>query len=140
MKCYMTGKPCDYDKPDDKNKNMFIVSPFGFPFDTLYKEGSEIQRLLIKKCSLERAYRADQTMRLGSIMCQGICKEIVENQYLYADISYPNPNVYYELGLAYARSNEIIVAINEKHNNQYSEMLTNSFIDSKTFISVIPGR
>ena len=82
MKCYMTGKPCDYYESNVKNKQMFIVSPFGFPFDSLYKDEGEIQLLLEKKCDLSKAQRSDQTMRLGSVMCQGICKEIIENQYL----------------------------------------------------------
>ena len=70
---------------------MFIVSPFGFPFDSLYKDGSDLQKDLDDKCRPDHAARSDQTMRLGSIMCQGICKEIIEKQYLLADISLPNP-------------------------------------------------
>ncbi len=118
MKCYMTGKPCDYYK-SEANKTMFVVSPFGFPFDYLYRDGGIIQKCRLR-CGLEGASRSDQTMRLGSIMCQSICKEIIESQYLYADISMPNANVYYELGLAYALSRKIVVLRNADFENPYA--------------------
>ena len=130
----MTGKPCDYYESNVKNKQMFIVSPFGFPFDSLYKDEGEIQLLLEKKCDLSKAQRSDQTMRLGSVMCQGICKEIIENQYLYADISLPNPNVYYELGLAYALSRDIVVTVNTTSSNPYLDIFERAWSQKKTFI------
>lgn len=136
MKCYMTGKPCDYHKTDVNNGKMFIISPFGFPFDSLYKTGGNIQQFLEKehKKYIKKAHRSDQTMRLGSIMCQGICKEIIENQYLFADVSLSNPNVYYELGLAYALSREMVIVKNTSSSNNYSDIFVNAWKSKNTFV------
>lgn len=130
MKCYMTSKPCDYYKPNVRNDKIFIISPFGFPYDSIYSTNGHIQDVLKKELKLS-PHRSDQTMRLGSIMCQGICKEIIERQYLMVDISEPNPNVYYELGLAYAVKKNIVALLNKHSENNYLQILKNAWQGNK---------
>lgn len=131
MKCYMTGKPCDYFKDNLQNQDVFIICPFGFPFDSIYSDGGIVQKALVKHAL--HANRSDQTMRLGSIMCQSICKEIIERKYLIADISKPNPNVYYELGLAYALKRRLIILIKSNSGNEYIELFKTAWGKEKTF-------
>lgn len=134
MKCYMTAKPCDYFKKNIVNNKIFIISPFGFPYDSVYSPDGLIQKILNNDLNLI-PHRSDQTMRLGSIMCQGICKEIIERQYLMVDISEPNPNVYYELGLAYALEKDIITLLNKDSENGYLSILISAWHkQQKTFI------
>jgi hypothetical protein len=138
MKCYMTGRPCDYYKTEVTNRRMFLIFPFGFPFDSLYSEGDDktdqsIRGALKRGFGLAEANRSDRTMRLGSIMCQGICKEIIESQYLYADISLPNPNVYYEMGLAYALSRSLIVASSASANS-YSAIFAEAWKNEPAYL------
>jgi hypothetical protein len=133
MKCYMTGKPCDYYKADVSDKRMFVIFPFCFPFDSLYGDNGRIQDLLKVNCRVDHVNRSDQTLRLGSIMCQGICKQIIESPYIYADISVPNPNVYYELGLAYALSRKLVVLKNSTYANDSSGIFTNAWNGKGTY-------
>ena len=122
MKCFITGKECDQiDYSVEKEKNLFIISPFGFPFDDIYKKDGTICRTLIENenTTIEYAERADQALQLGFIMCQRICKKILNSQYILADISLPNANVYYELGLSYSFGKEIIfcIIIHSRYND-----------------------
>ncbi len=45
----------------------------------------------------------------GIIVCEGICKRIQEADFVVADVSVPNDNVFYELGLAYGIGSKIIL-------------------------------
>ena len=47
-----------------------------------------------------KLYNADGLTRIGAITCEKICRPIQMAEYLVADVSVPNPNVMYELGLA----------------------------------------
>ena len=118
MKCYMTGKQCDsFKEIPPISKGIFIVSPFGFPYDAIYADKGHVSNALIEKGF--DPLRSDSTMRLGSVMCQGICREIIDRAYLLADLSQPNPNVYYELGLACALGRKIVVCQNPAAGNPY---------------------
>ena len=52
--------------------------------------------------------RADRAVQLGFVMCQKICKEIRKADYVFVDMSEPNPNVYYELGLSFGFGKKIV--------------------------------
>jgi hypothetical protein len=60
-------------------------------------------------CSRFALERADDMIRAGIIICEGICKRIQESDFVIADISVPNDNVFYELGLAYGIGHKIIL-------------------------------
>jgi hypothetical protein len=119
--CFMTGKGCVYrDTIDrelkDRSKSGccsgFMVMPFRENLDVFYKNtlvpffeanySQETSQMSI------RVLRADQVRRPGIIICEGICKRIQESDFIVADISLPNDNVFYELGLAYGIGQKIL--------------------------------
>lgn len=132
MKCYMTGKPCDFHKRrrEVDKKRVFLITPFGFPYDSLYQENGEIQRFMTRKMRL-KARTSDHAIRLGSIMCHGICKEIVESAYVLADVSAPNPNVYYELGLAYSLGKKILACANRDAEDDHIRLFEEAWRSKK---------
>lgn len=120
MKCFMSDKECDYDIKVDPSK-VFVISPFGYPYDDLYDHGI---KFILEKISLSeingddaskanptylKLDRADQTLQLGFVMCQRICKGIQEAGYVFADLTQPNRNVYYELGLSYGMNKKLVI-------------------------------
>ena len=98
-----------------------MISPFGYPFDDIY------ERIIVSLIS-DLGYeieRADQALQLGFVMCQRICKKIQQSEYIIADISEPNANVYYELGLSYGLNKKIILLLNKNSRNQYTDIFNN---------------
>jgi hypothetical protein len=59
--------------------------------------------------------RADEVSTAGSISSD-IFKRLILSDYVVADLTYPNPNVFYELGLRHAIRNKTIL-IKEKGSN-----------------------
>ncbi|MGL5758839.1 hypothetical protein [Plesiomonas sp.] len=59
--------------------------------------------------------RADEVSTAGSISSD-IFKKLILSEYVVADLTYPNPNVFYELGLRHAIRNKTIL-IKEKGSN-----------------------
>ncbi|HLP59987.1 MAG TPA: hypothetical protein VK186_14195, partial [Candidatus Deferrimicrobium sp.] len=111
MKCFMSEKECDC-RRSQKPLQVFVISPFGYPFDDIYEKGiknilNEIEPPGLHGVTLN-AVRADQAPQLGFVMCQKICQQIQESEFVIADISKPNPNVFYELGLSYGMNKKII--------------------------------
>jgi hypothetical protein len=75
----------------------FVVMQFGDPYDSLYSE-------VIKPIVIEKGfhvYRADEVYRPGVIL-QDITSGIIEAEVIIAEITPPNPNVFYELGYSHA--------------------------------------
>ncbi len=117
----MSGKECEY-YMQERPEAVFVLSPFGFPFDDLYKDGIipilkdiDYEQITEDNTSLSAtrgnliASRADQALQLGFVMCQRICRKIQTSGYILAEITKPNPNVYYELGLSYALGKKIVL-------------------------------
>ena len=117
----MNGKSCIYERDIDNrlesrgsslDRKAFVIMPFGEHLDVLYqweiapffknggKDGDERYQ-----CSPERA---DDIRQVGFIICEKICKKIQEADYIIADVSFDNPNVFYELGLATALRKDIV--------------------------------
>src|ERR1035437_9559458 len=128
--CFMTGKGCVYTDQIDQALALreeqeackgFMIMPFrprlrvffenclrpffysNYDRDADFNVGSQPNA---NKFSLERA---DDVSRPGIIICEGICKRIQESDFIVADISVPNDNVFYELGLAYGIGNKILL-------------------------------
>lgn len=75
---------------------VFIVMQFSSPFVELYD--------VIKKICDEfqlQAHKADETYGPG-IVVSDIARDITAAEFVIAEITAPNPNVYYELGYAHA--------------------------------------
>ncbi|MFI9410542.1 hypothetical protein [Nocardia gamkensis] len=75
----------------------FVISPFGDPYDSYF---DEIFGPALKKSGMV-AKRGDSIFRAGNVIRQ-IWDLIEESSVILADVSEPNANVYYELGLAHA--------------------------------------
>jgi hypothetical protein len=117
----MTGKGCVYRDAIDRGLEQrargasckgFMLMPFRenlevffrntlIPFfESNYAEPGRPETLALD--------RADQVRRPGIIICEGICKRIQESDFVVADISVPNDNVFYELGLAYGIGQKVL--------------------------------
>jgi hypothetical protein len=121
-RCFMNGKSCIYERDiDDRmesrgtssDRKAFVIMPFGEQLDVLYqweiapflKNGGKEPGDKKYQCTPERA---DDVRQVGFIICEKICRKIQEADYIVADLTYDNPNVFYELGLAAALRKEIV--------------------------------
>lgn len=122
MKCFMTNQECIHeleirktrDKPGEDKRSpngIFIASPFGYPYDDLYTK-------VIKSLKTRTVRRADRAVQLGFVMCQKVCREMRIAEYVMVDITEENPNVYYELGLAFGFGRKIIFVNGEPDRAQ----------------------
>lgn len=126
--CFMTGKGCVYtdqiDQALDERKKLdgacsgFMIMPFRPKLKVFFQNclqpffqanygsvaGADTLDARESRFSLTRA---DDVSRPGIIICEGICKRIQESDFVIADISVPNDNVFYELGLAYGIGQKI---------------------------------
>jgi hypothetical protein len=107
----MTNQECIFEKPiqehqDTKTtKSLFVVSPFGYPYDEMY---ANIIQPAAAAAGIE-AQRADRAFQLGFVMCTKICKLMQEADYVVADLTEDNPNVFYELGLAWGFGKKVVL-------------------------------
>lgn len=133
MKCFISDRECDKGKQrghsersDNINKNLFFISPFGYPYDDIYENGI---CYLIKEIynADQNVERADTALSLGYIMCLRICRKIMLADHIIVDLSEDNPNVYYELGLSFGLKKNIIVIRNKNKNSEYNKLFDNNF-------------
>ena len=127
--CFMTGKGCvyteqidniiGYRKEERRNGNGkkefrgFSIMPFRPNTKTFHRN------CLLKYFEANfpeenpngsiKLDTAEEVRRPGIVICEGICKRIQESDFITCDISQPNPNVFYELGLAYGIGQKIVV-------------------------------
>lgn len=120
--CFMTGKGCVYTEVIDraiKDRRLkrddeagryigFSVMPFRKNLDVFFRNCLEPYFKGAYNGSIILQH-ADEVRRPGIIICEGICKRIQESDFVTIDVSLPNPNVFYELGLAYGMGHKIVV-------------------------------
>ena len=143
MKCFITNRHCIFERPDtneEKNDSVFIIAPFGFPYDDLYELGikenfssnKKVENTAKKTLTAltselgvfqEDVIRADKSLQLGYVMCNRICRNIRKAKFIYADISEANGNVYYELGLAFGWGKKIGL-IRKKNSNHWCPVIS----------------
>lgn len=87
--------------------HLFVVMPFGPPYDDVYTEVIEP----VGKDAGFRPIRADDMHGPGVILVD-ILREIRDSTVIVADISNANPNVYYEVGYAHAAGTPAILLAN----------------------------
>jgi hypothetical protein len=111
MKCFMTHQDCIYERDIQQalspksRKSLFLISPFGSPYNEIFQD---IVKPAGKKAGLD-VWRADVAFQLGFVMCTKICKLMQEATYVVADLTHDNPNVFYELGLAWGFAKNIVI-------------------------------
>lgn len=92
----------------------FIIQPFNQNYNQLYEE-------VFKKAVIEAGllpYRIDQDFRVR-IPIESIEKGIKESLLCFAEISTNNPNVWYELGFAFACNKDIIMICSDKRTDEF---------------------
>jgi hypothetical protein len=82
---------------EDKKPSVFVMMPFAEPFDTLYRE---VIHPVATRAGFE-VIRIDEVLAPG-IIIDDIQRQIAEAHVVIAEITQPNPNVFYELGYAHA--------------------------------------
>lgn len=89
---------------DTSRPKAFVVMQFGSPFDELYGE------VIANACSEAGldVIRADEMYGPGLIIAD-ITREIVGAKLIIAEITPPNPNVFFELGFAHAWSKPTVL-------------------------------
>ena len=113
MRCFMTHQDCIYEKDIQhglslKSETLFVISPFGFPYDDIFRD-------IIARTGGEAGidvWRADRAYQTGFVMCTKICRPMQEAKCVLADLTEDNPNVFYELGLAWGFGKPIVVVRN----------------------------
>jgi hypothetical protein len=75
----------------------FVVMQFSSPFNEIYEE---VIRSVCSEFGIE-AHRADETYGPGLIIAD-VGREIRDSEFVIAEITPANPNVYYEIGYAHA--------------------------------------
>lgn len=91
--------------------NVFVIMPFSSDFDDIYNLG-------IKDTAKQNeinAYRLDEQL-FNEGMLERIYKEIQEADFIIADVSNKNANVFYELGYAHALEKLCILITNNADN------------------------
>src|ERR1700716_1613607 len=94
---------------------LFVIMPFGIkPIATSAYDFDLVYTAMIRPAALQSGWdvvRIDEVTRVGSITQQYL-REIVSADLVLAEISAPNPNVFYELGVRHAasRGGSILVA------------------------------
>lgn len=85
-------------------KFVFVLMPFSSEFDDIYKLGIK------SACEFENVYceRVDEQYYEGS-MLDRIYNQINKADYLVADTTNKNPNVFYEIGYAHALEKKVIL-------------------------------
>jgi hypothetical protein len=87
-----------------RKPEAFVVMQFGEPYDSLY---TEVIKPVVQEFGLQ-ALRVDEVYRPGIIL-QDIITGIAEAGVVIAEITPPNPNVFYELGYAHAMDKPTIL-------------------------------
>lgn len=96
-------------------KTCFVIQPFdGDKFDKRY---TDIFEPAIKESGYF-AYRVDKDNSV-TIPIEDIEKKIRESEFCFAEISTDNPNVWYELGYAFACGKNIIMVCSEERSGKF---------------------
>lgn len=91
---------------ESKRGRVFVVMQFSAPFNDIFEE------VLSRVCADDEfrldAHRADETYGPGLIIAD-VVRDIAEAEFVIADITPANPNVFYELGYAHAINKPVIL-------------------------------
>ena len=95
-----------------KSKTCFVISPIDKEGSWIRKRSDQLFEVVIKPAVEKFGYnlvRADLIPEPGFITSQ-IIERLLESDLVVADLSFRNPNVYYELGIRH-RSNKHVIQI-----------------------------
>ncbi|MCL2164965.1 MAG: hypothetical protein FWH55_11390 [Oscillospiraceae bacterium] len=104
FKCFKTAEPCSV--PIRRNSSAaFVIMPFDKKYNDIYRYG--IRETLEQMGIVCR--RADEITHRHDIMCRGVCKPLQEADFVIADMTLKNANVFFELGLSYGFEKEVLL-------------------------------
>lgn len=116
--CFKIGYQCPHEI--DPQRFLFFV---GMPFAPEYSDSFlfGIKKMLGEQgVNPTRIFKADEQPSTIDILCK-ICNGIQESQYIIINISGRNPNVMFELGLAYGL-NKTVFLIKDENSAEISDL------------------
>lgn len=116
-------------------KFVFVLMPFNESFDDVYQLGIKAA------CQSEKIYceRVDEQYYEGS-MLDRIYNQIQHADYIIADMSTKNPNVFYEVGYAHALQKKVVLITQEESDIPFDLKHFYHIIYSKNKLSVLNGK
>ena len=108
-RCFKTGVKSCPKEIDFSPRSVVVATPFGDEFKDTYKYAI---RPALEEADF-KPWKADEQISNIDIMCK-ICHAIQESGYLLANITTWNPNVVFELGLAYGLARNVILIKHKK--------------------------
>jgi hypothetical protein len=105
-------------------KTCFVIQPFDK--DKFDKRYNDIFEPAINKAGYQ-SYRVDKDNSV-TIPIEDIEKNIRESDICFAEISTDNPNVWYELGYAFACKKNVIIVCSEERTNKFPFDIQHRFI------------
>jgi len=123
MRCFKTGSPVCPKNPVLDPNQVFIGMPFRPEFTDSYKYG------IIPALEAVGLYpwRAEDAISNIDVMCK-VCEGIQSSRYSIINISDWNPNVLFELGLAYGRS-KVTVIVKDKRSEVPTDLAGMEYIE-----------
>ena len=110
--CFKIGHQCPHEI--DPQRFLFFV---GMPFNDQYIDSYQFGiKAMLDQHGIDTTnsvFKADEHFSIVDILCK-ICKAIQESQYIIINISDQNPNVMFELGLAYGLNKKVFLIKDEK--------------------------
>jgi len=94
----------------DERPVVFVISPIGEPGSTVYAKAKTVLTFIIKKAFPAQSWnvlRADDEAAPDSITSR-VIERIRTSDYIVADLSGHNPNVFYELAVAHGYEKRIV--------------------------------
>lgn len=92
-----------FSKPNVKPKSVFVLTPFNNDYDKDYQ--------WVKSAFSKHKYTCSRgdDVKAQSNLLPNIIREMLSSQFVVANISGRNPNVFYELGIAHALGKDVIL-------------------------------
>ncbi|MFX0077225.1 MAG: hypothetical protein ACFE96_17410 [Candidatus Hermodarchaeota archaeon] len=103
--CFKNFGTCTIPIDIDAHK-VFVLMPFSEAFNSIYAKG--IKRAFEELKADWHVIRADEDLTLPENICK-VCKSIQEAGVIVADLTDRNPNVFFELGLAFGLEKRYIL-------------------------------
>ncbi len=103
FKCFKIGHECPHDITV-RERQFFVGMPFGDSHRDSFEYGI---KTVLDSAGFE-CFKADEQCTNIDIMCK-ICQAIQKSKYVIINISALNPNVMFELGLAYGLGKEVFI-------------------------------
>jgi hypothetical protein len=135
-RCIISGKWCSREKEikeywekrikqDNNGKTQgrptaFVIMPFGTVYDHIFE--GQIRPMLTNLDDNLTVSRADTVMRTGNVLCKKICRQILEADLIVAEMTEPNANVLYELGLAAGLKRNILILVRDLNGKLPEQM------------------